>query len=102
MLDPETPVAFDRMLDHFAGREGRRGKLRLLVAGAAVLLILLAIAAAWRWKPLAGWVSSDQLAAWAGQISGHRVYFPAILGAFIVGGLLMIPVTLIDEKQSLL
>jgi len=59
------------------------------------LLVLLALAAAWRWTPLAEWIDRERLAAWAGQIRGNPLYFLAVLGAYVVGGLIMVPITLL-------
>src|SRR5690606_13867806 len=68
---------------------------RRLVAAAGLLLLLLGLAAAWRWTPLGelldvAWLS-DQLASF-----GRRPLAPALtVSAFVLGGLLVLPVTLL-------
>jgi uncharacterized membrane protein YdjX (TVP38/TMEM64 family) len=62
---------------------------------AAVLLILLALTAAWRWSPLAEWATRENLAAWAGKIQDQPLSFLIVLGVYIAGGFLMVPITLL-------
>jgi phospholipase D1/2 len=95
LLDPEAPVALDRMLDRFVQDENGRAKIRQVIKITGVLLILLALAAAWRWTPLSELIDSENLAAWAGDIRGNPLSFLAVLGAYVIGGLIMIPVTLL-------
>jgi phosphatidylserine/phosphatidylglycerophosphate/cardiolipin synthase-like enzyme/uncharacterized membrane protein YdjX (TVP38/TMEM64 family) len=95
LLDPETPVEFDRLMDRFCHDEDGKGKLLPIIKTAAILLVLLTLAAAWRWTPLSEWISSEHLAAWAREIRGHPMAFVGVLGAYVAGGLIMIPVTLL-------
>lgn len=95
LLDPEAPIEYDRMMDRFVEDEKSQTRARQLIKTAGVLLVLLALAAAWRWTPLSGWIDRENLAAWANEIRGHPMSFPAVLGAYVVGGLIMAPVTLL-------
>jgi phosphatidylserine/phosphatidylglycerophosphate/cardiolipin synthase-like enzyme/uncharacterized membrane protein YdjX (TVP38/TMEM64 family) len=95
LLDPETPVEFDRMMDRFSRDEDGSGKLLPVIKIAVILLVLLSLAAAWRWTPLSEWISSENLAAWTRDIRGSSLSLLAVLGAYVVGGLIMIPVTLL-------
>ncbi|MFO8083590.1 MAG: VTT domain-containing protein [Desulfobacterales bacterium] len=95
MLDPETPIEFDQMMDCFLRDEKSETQKKPVIKIAGILLFLLALAAAWRWTPLSEWINRENLAFWAGEIQGHPMSFPAILTAYVVGGLLMIPVTLL-------
>jgi phosphatidylserine/phosphatidylglycerophosphate/cardiolipin synthase-like enzyme/membrane protein DedA with SNARE-associated domain len=95
LLDPETPVEFDRMMDRFVQDTDGRAKIQQVIKVAGVLLILLALAAAWRWTPLSEWINQENLAAWARAIRDHPLAFPGVLGAYVIGGLIMIPVTLL-------
>jgi len=95
LLDPEAPVEFDRLLDHFVSYGNEQTKWKPLIKITIVLLVLLALAAAWRWTPLSEWIDSQSLAAWARHIRGNPLYFMAVLGAYVVGGLIMIPITLL-------
>jgi phosphatidylserine/phosphatidylglycerophosphate/cardiolipin synthase-like enzyme/uncharacterized membrane protein YdjX (TVP38/TMEM64 family) len=95
LLDPETPIAFDRMMDRFARNEQGTSKMPQVMKLAGVLLILLALAAAWRWSPLAEWATRENLAAWAEKIQDQPLSFLIVMGGYIAGGFLMVPVTLL-------
>ncbi len=95
LLDPESPVAFDRMMDRFARNEQGTSRMPRVMKLAGVLLILLALAAAWRWSPLAEWATRENLAAWGGKIKEQPLSFLIVLGGYIAGGFLMVPVTLL-------
>jgi phospholipase D1/2 len=95
LLDPEAPVALDRMMDRFVQDENGRAKIKQVIKVTGVLLILLALAAAWRWTPLSGLIASENLAGWASDIRGNPLSFLGVLGAYVIGGLIMIPITLL-------
>ena len=94
-LDPEKPVELDRIFDQFVHQEvGRYGKFSLLKV-AVVLIVMLALAAAWRWTPLSHWISLESLAGVAGYFKDSPLLPFGVLGAFVVGGLIMVPVTVL-------
>ena len=95
VLDPESPVEIDRMMDHFVQRENGHAKIRQIIKISCVLLILLVLAAAWRWTPLSEWISSENLAAWAREMRCSPLSFLEVIGAYVLAGLLMIPITLL-------
>ena len=95
LLDPEAPIAFDRMMDRFARNEQGTSKSPQVMKLAGVLLILLSLAAAWRWSPLAEWATRENLAAWAEKIQDQPLSFLIVLGVYVAGGFLMVPVTLL-------
>jgi phosphatidylserine/phosphatidylglycerophosphate/cardiolipin synthase-like enzyme/uncharacterized membrane protein YdjX (TVP38/TMEM64 family) len=95
LLDPEAPIEFDRIMDRFVQEDNRRATIQQVIKITGVLLILLSLAAAWRWTPLSEWIASENLAAWAREIRGNPLSFPVVMGAYVAGGLLMIPVTLL-------
>jgi phosphatidylserine/phosphatidylglycerophosphate/cardiolipin synthase-like enzyme/uncharacterized membrane protein YdjX (TVP38/TMEM64 family) len=95
LLDPEKPIAFDRMMDRFVRKEQGSSRMFKVMKLAAVLLILLALTAAWRWSPLAEWATRENLAAWAGKIQDQPLSFLIVLGVYIAGGFLMVPITLL-------
>ena len=95
LLDPEAPIEFDRLMDRFTHDQDGSGKLLPVIKIAAILLVLLALAAAWRWTPLSEWIDSENLSSWARAIRGNSISFLGVLGAYIVGGLIMVPITLL-------
>lgn len=60
-----------------------------------LLVAFLALAAAWRWTPLGDWMAPDRLSAWAQTIRTHPFAPLWVIGAYVVGGLVLIPVTLL-------
>ncbi|HKJ98459.1 MAG TPA: VTT domain-containing protein [Desulfotignum sp.] len=95
LLDPEKPIAFDRMMDRFARNDQGQSRKPQVMKLAAVLLILLGLAAAWRWSPLAEWATRENMAVWAGKIQDHPLSYLIVLGMYVAGGFLMVPVTLL-------
>lgn len=97
LLDPEKPVKFDQMMDCFLYQEdeenqtGKRHWVKLIV----VLSLLLALAASWRWTPLSEWIDIERLSGWVYALKGSLLVPVAVVGIYVVGGLLMIPVTLL-------
>ena len=98
LFDPEKPVEFDRLMDCFVNEKEeekhstkRRHGSKLIVT----LALLLALAASWRWTPLAEVVNIDRLTGWFSAIKGSPLVPLVVVGAYVFGGLLMIPVTLL-------
>jgi phospholipase D1/2 len=97
LLDPEEPVKFDQMMDRFVYGEdeetqtGKRQWVKLIVA----LALLLALAASWRWTPLSEWIDIEKLAGWVYAMKGSLLVPVAVVGIYVAGGMLMIPVTLL-------
>jgi len=94
-LDPERPVELDRIFDQFVHEEVDRSSKYNLLKIAGVLLALLALAAAWRWTPLSQWVSLETLAGVAAYFRDSPLLPVGVLGAYVVGGLIMVPVTVL-------
>ena len=94
-LDPERPVELDRIFDQFVHEEsGQSGKFQL-VKISVVLLVLLALAAAWRWTALSQWVSLETLTGLAAYLKDNPLLPLGVLAAFVAGGLLMVPITVL-------
>ena len=93
LTDPEQPVDAESFISHFVPRQ-RVKPAGLRIAGwATALFALLALAAAWRFTPLQQLLEIDFLMNLA---SGWRqsAWAPLLtLAAFLVGGLVMVPVT---------
>ncbi|MGB8337139.1 MAG: VTT domain-containing protein [Desulfobacterales bacterium] len=96
LLDPEEPVKFDQMMDLFVYTEdeenqtGKRQWVKLIV----VLALLLALAASWRWTPLSELIDIERLGGWVNAMKGSLLVPAVVMGIYVVGGMLMIPVTL--------
>lgn len=87
-LDPNRPYE-EQLVPH----ELREPAHRQYIAGAISLLVLLALAAAWQWTPLANWLDIPRLADQV-QDLGHNQWTPLLaLTGFLIGGVLVVPVT---------
>ncbi len=71
--------------------DGQNGKLMWLAGG--ILLLLLGMATAWKWTPLAELVNVNQITAWALSIRNSPALPVIILSAYLIGSLLLIPIT---------
>jgi len=94
VFDPERPVSPEKLLEEFVPEKVRQpGKHGLLRLG-LILLVLLALSAAWRWTPLGEWLSLERITGWINHLRGSPSAPFIILGGYIVGSLILVPVTL--------
>jgi len=94
LIDPEEPIAIDRMLDYFV-EDGRKPSARIRWLKPILVLLTLAImAAAWRWTPLSGWIEIDSLKAWTASARTQPLTVIWVVAGYVVGGVVMVPVTL--------
>ncbi len=93
ITDPERPMDTNALLEHFVP-ERRAKPAGLRIAGWLVtLLVLLATAAAWRFTPLHQWLDIETLTAIASQWRSSSITPLIVIAAFVIGGLLVMPVT---------
>jgi uncharacterized membrane protein YdjX (TVP38/TMEM64 family) len=95
IADPEAPVSFDRLSGYFApsGPVSRGGAAwgKFVLAG----LVLLGLALAWRFTPLADVVTAENVSRWARAV-GDRWWAPlAVIAAPTIACLIMFPRPLI-------
>ncbi|MCF8143572.1 MAG: VTT domain-containing protein [Deltaproteobacteria bacterium] len=102
LIDPERPAQMDQMIDRFVDDEKSESRKRPLLKAAASLVILLGMAAAWRWTPLSEWIDLQNMASWAQSLKGSAFLGVGIVGAYIVGGLVMVPVTLLVGATAMI
>ncbi|KWF36721.1 hypothetical protein WL88_00585 [Burkholderia diffusa] len=94
-LDPEQPIEPDRFVREFVPREQHRSlTARFFVLGTAVLLIA-ALALAWRFSPLGKALNVASLA----QAASHAAQLPGapalLLAGYVVAATLSVPITLL-------
>lgn len=95
LADPERPLAPERFLEEFApADQGKPGRTRLKYA-ITVLVLMFALSAAWRWTPLGDWLDLQKLSTWLGSLQGYPRAAFVVLGGYVVGSLLVVPVTLL-------
>jgi uncharacterized membrane protein YdjX (TVP38/TMEM64 family) len=94
LIDPEKPVEPDEFIDYVITPEQRTPAYRYAVRIGLLVLLLLAIAALWRWTSLSDWLDKDRVIAVAQFIKESSLTPLLVLSAFIAGSLAMVPVTL--------
>jgi phosphatidylserine/phosphatidylglycerophosphate/cardiolipin synthase-like enzyme/uncharacterized membrane protein YdjX (TVP38/TMEM64 family) len=102
LIDPDRPLGPDLVADVVVGDQESAGHLRRrLWIGGGILVLFLALAAAWRWTPLASWLDPEVLAAAARDLAGTTWGPPVALVAFVAAAVVAVPVTLLILVCSL-
>ena len=73
----------------------RGAQRRRIWLGVGILLLLFGAAAAWKWTPLADLIDVNKMAGWAGSLRQSPVRHFYLLGAYVIGSVLLIPITLL-------
>ncbi len=95
LFDPERPIAPDRLLAHAVPRESRAALPWRLGGLVLLALALSALALAWRYTPLREYLNPAALVAYAQQLKQLPFTPLLVLAAYVIGCLLMVPVTLL-------
>jgi uncharacterized membrane protein YdjX (TVP38/TMEM64 family) len=75
------------------GRYGRKGSL---VKFSLIFLLLLTVPVAWRWTPLNEWINFSTVIDWQQSIRNHPAAFYLVVGVYVLGGLVLFPVTILN------
>jgi len=94
-IDPERPVDPDELVDGIVPREERPRAGKRIVAISLLLLLFVALAAAWRWGPLHAWISASALQAAALSLERAPATPLWVLLAYIIASLVAVPITLV-------
>ena len=93
VIDPEQPVEAKRLFAKMMPAEVQASLVgRVLVIG-GLLALFLALAAAWRWTELGEWLAPGRLRELGETLRQMPASPLLVLGAFVVGTLLVVPVT---------
>jgi phospholipase D1/2 len=92
-VDPVEPIDVEKLMEELVPEDGARKSEHRLRRFVLFLLGLLALAAAWRWTPAGDWVDWDTMTALAGSVRNNGAAPFIVLSAYIIGSLLMFPVT---------
>ena len=76
----------------------RRRQIWLAVT---ILVVLFAAAAAWKWTPLADQIDIRTITAWVFSIRDNPARWLIILGAYLGGSLLLVPITVLILATAL-
>jgi uncharacterized membrane protein YdjX (TVP38/TMEM64 family) len=95
LIDFENPVAPEEVLREILSDDVREPGQPGLLKGAAVLLTLLAIGAAWVWTPFRNWIDLEAVTRIAVSINEMPAAPLLVISAYVVGGLAVFPVSLL-------
>jgi phospholipase D1/2 len=73
---------------------------RWLILGIALALFAAAFLL-WRYTPLAGWANPERVAEWMNQVRTSPWSAAIVIAAFVVGGLIMFPLTLLIAATAI-
>lgn len=93
LLDPERPVDPDTLVVEFVPKEAQKPLANRVLVIAGTVLLLASLAAAWRWTPLRSWLDLESLIGIAIALKEAPFTPAAVIGAYVLAGLLVIPVT---------
>lgn len=94
LTDPERPLTVSELLQYFVPEETVKPENRRLLKLGLGLLALIALALAWHFTPLAEWLNVDRIAATVRSWSASGMAPLLVILAFVLGGLVVMPVTL--------
>ncbi|MFK4765367.1 VTT domain-containing protein [Desulfobaculum sp. SPO524] len=94
-LDSPHPALYDSILDEYSGPDNSQKSFARILAFSAMLAAFVLLAVLWRYTPLSRYVTPDALLHWAAHI--RELPLAPLLAplAFVFGGLVMFPVTLL-------
>jgi uncharacterized membrane protein YdjX (TVP38/TMEM64 family) len=68
---------------------------------ALLLAIFIAFSLAWRWTPISRWINLRVVVQWLESIRNHPAAFYYVVGAYLLGGLVLFPVSLLNVATIL-
>jgi uncharacterized membrane protein YdjX (TVP38/TMEM64 family) len=95
LLDPERPIVPERLIEPYIPEDHRRIGGRRLMRSAMFLIVIVGLAAAWRWTPLGNWLDVTTLVQWVRPLEDHPLMPLLVIGAYAVGGLVVAPITML-------
>ncbi|MDD2605046.1 MAG: VTT domain-containing protein [Desulfobacteraceae bacterium] len=96
LIDPEQPVPPDKLLNLFVPPEQQPAAYRHAVKALVLIAVVAGLAAVWRWTPLGDLIDLEALRAMAAWIHQQPLAPLLVAAAYVLGGLVALPVTLIS------
>jgi phospholipase D1/2 len=93
VIDPEKPIEPKRMFAKMMPTDVQASLVGRVLTIGGLLAIFLALAAAWRWTELGDWLAPARLRELGETLRQLPASPLLVLGAFVVGSLLVVPVT---------
>jgi phospholipase D1/2 len=82
--------------------QGDKQRRRRIWTGVLILLLLFAGAGAWKWTPLAELIDIRRLSVWIGTLRESPARHLYILGAYLIGSILLVPITVLILLTAIL
>jgi phospholipase D1/2 len=95
LFDPEQPIEPEKLVADAVPRDARKPLPRRLIGLGMFALGLALLALAWRWTPLRDWINLESLIAVARRLDDLPFTPLAIVGGYVMAGLLVVPVMLL-------
>ena len=95
LVDPDRPTLPSEVIDELLPEEVKNSGHRHVMASVIILLLLVGVAAAWRWTPLREWLKIETILYWGEFIRGNPVAPLIVTAAYVVGGFIFFPVTVL-------
>jgi phosphatidylserine/phosphatidylglycerophosphate/cardiolipin synthase-like enzyme/uncharacterized membrane protein YdjX (TVP38/TMEM64 family) len=95
LIDPEKPIEPDALVDYFVGAEERKSGGNGLVGIAALFIVVVLLAAAWRWTPLSDLMTRDGLESMGEWLRDRPLTPVLVILSYVLAGLAVVPVTLL-------
>jgi phospholipase D1/2 len=93
LLDPEEPIDTGRLVEEVVSRSEKRSIAVRSAAVVAVIILLVALALAWRYTPLRELINTEALASMADAFAESPFAPLMVVAAYVIGGLVVLPVT---------
>ena len=95
LIDPPEPFSPDYFVEEYVPKSGMSRGRRRLVVFLALVVLLLALAAAWRWIPLHSLLAPERISEYLASISSPEWRAAIAISGFVVASLAMVPLTLL-------
>ncbi|ODT46522.1 MAG: hypothetical protein ABS70_00675 [Nitrospira sp. SCN 59-13] len=95
LVDPERPMAADHLLAGVGFRGERARIVRRAMVGLSLLAGMAILAAAWRWTALGQLLDLEAMVGYAQALGRSPLGLVTVMGGYLVGGMLAVPVTLL-------
>jgi phospholipase D1/2 len=95
LIDPEEPFSPDYFVNQYVPKSGKSSSRKRLMLFIGLVVLLLGLAAAWRWTPLQELLSPERISTYLSSVASNEWRAVIAVGGFIVASLAMVPVTLL-------
>jgi uncharacterized membrane protein YdjX (TVP38/TMEM64 family) len=95
LLDPEKPIEPEEFLDYLIRPEHQRPAYRHFLKVIIMIVIVLVLAALWRWSPLGNYLNIENVTGAALWLKAHPFSPVLVPLSYVVLGMVAFPVTLL-------